>query len=438
MNAEYYKLLKEFIAFKTISNDENFKQECKNCSNWIEWLLTQNWFKVKNIIQYWNPIIVANFMTSLDAETVLIYWNYDISSAEKKEWRKEDPFELYIWKDKLIWRWIAEWKWILLLQMLSIFKLIKENKLKYNITFLIDWEKLIWSIWLKKLLQESLFLQETWLSANLILSSIWTQINNSNTITTGFRWWFKTKIELKASNKKTDVERFWGLVINPAIEWWKLISKLHDSSNQITIPYFYYEVEWISANEKTINWRIPFDKESLIKNLELKILKLESDTDFYTKSCMKPCIEITWFKCCDSEHTIPEKVIITIDTKIVNNQKTAAIITLFEDWIKKTLWTNIDYNINFYCQSDPIKIDIQNNYIQNACSILENLNNQKTTIIASWFTFPIAKIIQDKISKNIVNIPMLNDDCNIHSVMENLDINLIENWYKFTYEFLKK
>lgn len=438
MNAEYYKLLKEFIAFKTVSSNENLKQECKNCCNRIEWLLTQNWFKVKNIIQYWNPILIANYMTSPDAETALIYGNYDTSSAEKKDWWKEDPFELYLWKDKIIWRWIAEGKWILLLQMMSIFRLIKENKLKYNITFLIEWERFIWSTWLKNLLQESLFLQEAWLSANFVLSSIWTLTNDSPTITTSFRWGFDTKIELKTANKKIDTERFWWIVTNPAIEWWKLISKLYDSSNQITIPYFYYEVEWISANEKTMNWRIPFDKDSLIERLELKSIKLDNDLDFYSKSGLKPCIEITWFDCWDFWQTIPDKATITINTKLVNNQKTASIQTLFENRIKWTISNNIDHSITFYGHSEPTKIDIQNTYSQQAISILEKIYNKKAIQVSSWFTFPIAKFAQEKVSKNIINIPLINDDCNIHSTMENFDIELLEKWSEFLYEFFRK
>jgi hypothetical protein len=52
MNPEYYKLLKEFLSFKTISSDENYKQECKNCVKRLEDIFVQNNFKVKIIIKY--------------------------------------------------------------------------------------------------------------------------------------------------------------------------------------------------------------------------------------------------------------------------------------------------------------------------------------------------------------------------------------------------
>jgi len=55
--------------------------------------------------------------------------------------------------------------------------------------------------------------------------------------------------------------------LNPIEEMTKLFSKLYDANNQITIPYFYYEVEEISVNQKILNAKTPFNQESFTKNL---------------------------------------------------------------------------------------------------------------------------------------------------------------------------
>jgi hypothetical protein len=49
-----------------------------------------------------------------------------------------------------------------------------------------------------------------------------------------------------------------------------------------------------------------------------------------------------------------------LSAKLVSNQKTASIQTLFEDWISKNVPNDIDYDFNFSCHSDPIKIRMQN------------------------------------------------------------------------------
>jgi hypothetical protein len=35
-------------------------------------------------------------------------------------------------------------------------------------------------------------------------------------------------------------------------------------------------------------------------------------------------------------------------------------------------------------------------------------------------------------------IPLANEDCNPHGVDENFDIDLIEKWFDFAHEFLRK
>lgn len=438
MNPEYYKLLKEFLSFKTISSDENFKQECKNCAKRLEDLFVQNKFKVKIVIKYWLPILIANYVTNPDVEKLLIYGNYDVTFADKKEWRKDDPYSLYLWKDQIIWKGVAEWKWILLLQMMTVFNMIKENKLKYNVVFLVDGERYIWSMWIKSLLQESLFLSDEWLEANLILSSIWHQIHNLPTFNTGFRWWFQTSITLKSANQKNSVSQWWWILGNPALEWAKLISKLYGLNNQISIPYFYYEVEEVSANQKTINWRIQFGHDERLENLGTKQLKIEDDTDFYTKCGYKPCIEVTSFNCGNPTDTIPESTTINISAKLVPNQKTINIQWLFESWIKTNIPNSMDYDVNFFGHADAVKIQYNNPYVVGALSILEKVYANKVVQISSSYTFPIIKLLQEKISSNIVNIPMVNETCNMHSVMENVDIAMIEKWYQFLSEFLGK
>ena len=58
---------------------------------------------------------------------------------------KENPFN-HIGKDKVIWRGVVDNKWQTLVHILSIIKLIKENKLWYNITFILEWEEEIGSM----------------------------------------------------------------------------------------------------------------------------------------------------------------------------------------------------------------------------------------------------------------------------------------------------
>jgi acetylornithine deacetylase/succinyl-diaminopimelate desuccinylase-like protein len=73
MKAEYYKLLKEYINFKSISTQDSFSNDLENCTNRLLDLFTNNNFKVEKINKYGNPIIIASYHFNSELETGLIY-----------------------------------------------------------------------------------------------------------------------------------------------------------------------------------------------------------------------------------------------------------------------------------------------------------------------------------------------------------------------------
>ena len=89
MIAEYYKLLKEYLWFKSVSTNNNFDQDIKNCSNRLKELFEQNNFQVEVVNKYWNPIIIASYFVDNNLENWLIYGHYDVQNAKQIDWRKK-------------------------------------------------------------------------------------------------------------------------------------------------------------------------------------------------------------------------------------------------------------------------------------------------------------------------------------------------------------
>jgi len=175
MIAKYYQLLKEFIEIPSISIDKEHWTDIKKTAKRLKKVFEEHKMEVQFIEWYWNPIIIAYYEQNKSLPTCTIYWNYDIVAAYKKDWRKEDPFSLYIWKENIYWRWVSDSKWQLLIHMVSIFELIKEKNLWYNIRFFIEWEKLTWSENTKKFIIEN----KEKLNSDFFLISDWNLVNNN-------------------------------------------------------------------------------------------------------------------------------------------------------------------------------------------------------------------------------------------------------------------
>ena len=435
MNAEYYMLLREFLSFKTLSLDYglDYVKEHKKCWEWLQNLFVKYKFNVKIVNWLESPIVIAQYNVADDAETWIIYGHYDVNNAYMRDGWKDDPFSLYFWKDKIIGRGVASGKATTLLNMFNIFRLIQEWQLRYNVIFMIEWEYFQWSKNLKKLLKENKF------KADFFFSNIWTLAQKNPVLTTWFRWSFSSKITLKSAEKTSLVSQYGWMLQNPIHDLSRLLSKIYDSNGRITIPYFYYEMDDLSANEKTLNARFPFDKELVLQEFWVKTMKLE-DIDYYSKNWWKPCIEVTSFISWDSSFStenIQPSASAILNFKLVPNQKVDAIKSLFQEWVKGNLLSDIDYELTFSGEAEPIKLDISNYFANRAETLLRQVSGEKVWEILSGFSLPIAKDMLSN-TQNIVNIPLVNVDSNIDWINENLDVVLLEKWTEFLYEFFRK
>ncbi len=438
MKAEYYKLLKEYIWFKSISTnpDKQFSIEIQNCAKRLNDLFKSHNFKVQIINDYGNPIIIASYEVNKELETWLIYGHYDVQSANQIEWRKEDPFNLYMRKDKIIWRWVVDNKWQTLIHMINIFQLIKEWKLAYNIIFVLEWEEEIWSNGIDKFIQEN----SKKIKADFIMVSDGNIIQDMPVIESWFRWWFNAKLEIQTANTDLHTWIYGGVIPNAIEELNKLFSKLHDINNQVTIPYFYYEAEEVSAIQKTINKQIPFNSSSLEDSFDIKHTKLQN-IDFYSKTGLTPCVEITgisWGHTDYFKNSVPNKATANINFRLVYNQKCDTIKNLFEERIKNTLPKHITYKLSFDLCNKAIKLNNNNKYSQKARILLEKIYNNKVINIYSGWSLPIISTFQEHITSNILSIPLANEDCNMHWINENFKTDLIDKGFQFSYNFFQK
>jgi hypothetical protein len=81
---------------------------------------------------------------------------------------------------------------------------------------------------------------------------------------------------------------------------------------------------------------------------------------------------------------------------------------------------------------------MNNFYIKKAESVLQQVFSLAVFYKYSWWGLPIVEILERVVNTKPVLIPLVNEDCNAHGVNENFDIDLIEKWFQFSYEFFKK
>jgi len=135
---EYRKVAAKLVSFKSVSADPKLRIECKKTAEFLKDLLSSYGFKVELINGYGNPVVLSQYVVDPNLETCLIYGHYDVQPAEKADGWEADPFKLVEKDGRFYGRGIMDDKCQFLIHILTIGKLIKENKLRYNIKFLFE------------------------------------------------------------------------------------------------------------------------------------------------------------------------------------------------------------------------------------------------------------------------------------------------------------
>lgn len=440
MLAEYYQHLKKFIEFETISVDWKHCEQMVDCANWLNHFLSKWNMETQVFTDYGNPIVVASYEVNKNLPTCLIYGHYDVQLIDRSKWRKNDPFSLYIWKDKIFARGVVDNKWQVLIHILTVLDLIEKQQLWFNIKFLLEGGKKIWSVWLSKFLDEN----SEFLDADFSLISGGEIIGDSPCVEAWFRWWFNVKLSMKTASIDFHSGLYGWVVPNALHEMTKLLSKIYDRGNHITIPYFYYDVDSPSIDENMSlkdKCKI-FDQEKFMKTHWVKQILKEKDFSFFEQIWLRPTIQVTgisswytwdWFK-----NAIPSNSVSHLNFRLVWNQQVQNVIKAFKQWLVSNIPDYVSYDMIVEDLHEAIKIDIYNPYVEKVKHILKHVYWKDLIYSYSWWWSPVVKYFTDILWITNILVPFANDDCNMHSVNENFDISLIQKAFDFSKIFLGK
>ncbi|MEI8092524.1 MAG: hypothetical protein WCG98_10665 [bacterium] len=85
MLAQYYNILKDLIAYKSISPDTQYISEMNLTASYLQKLFHEHTWDAEVIANYGNPIVLASYVVDSSLPTCLLYGHYDVQPADKDE-----------------------------------------------------------------------------------------------------------------------------------------------------------------------------------------------------------------------------------------------------------------------------------------------------------------------------------------------------------------
>ncbi len=282
-----------------------------------------------------NPVTYAEKLIDPALPTVLVYAHMDVMPVDPIELWDSPPFEPEIRDGKIYARGADDDKGQGMMHIKAFELMVKTNTLPCNVKFMLEGEEEIGSPSLGKWCEQN----RDMLKADIILVSDTGMIAaDIPSITTGLRGLAYWQVEVTGPSHDLHSGIFGGAVANPINVLCSMIDKMVDKNGKITIPGFYDDVEEVSAEERELLGRAPFNEEEYKKAINVEALSGEAGYTTGERTGIRPSFDVCgiWggYTGEGAKTVLPSKAFAKISSRLVPNQDHHKIAALFAEHFK--------------------------------------------------------------------------------------------------------
>jgi len=437
----------DLIRIPSISSIKEHKDDMyKAAEYWKQLLLDAGADKAEVYDTVGNPVTYGEKIISTDLPTILVYAHMDVMPVDPIELWDSPPFEPEIRDGKIYARGADDDKGQGFMHAKAFEYLVKTNQLNCNVKFMIEGEEEVGSPSLPKWCEDN----KEMLKADVILVSDTGMIApNIPSITTGLRGLAYWEVEVTGPSKDLHSGLFGGAVANPITELSKMITSMLDEDNKVTIPGFYDDVIEVSAEERELLGKAPFNEDNYMKALDVVELFGEKGYTTPERTGIRPSFDLCgiWggYTGEGAKTVIPSKAFAKISTRLVPNQDHEKIAILFKEHFEKIAPKSINVKVTPLHGGQGYVCPIDLPEYKAAEMAIEKVYGTRPVPVRSGGSIPIISSFEDILGIKSILLGFGLESDAIHSPNENFPleqffngIETIPYFYKYYGELLKK
>ena len=279
-----------------------------------------------------HPVVFGEKTIDPSLPTVLIYGHYDVQPVDPLNLWDTPPFEPEVRNDAIYGRGANDDKGQLFMHIKALEYLLLHNKLPCNVKFLLEGEEEIGSPSLTAWASE----HANMLACDTILVSDTTMLDEEvPSINCGMRGLAYVEVEVTGPNKDLHSGHYGGAVANPINVLCRMIASLIDETGHITVDGFYEDVIELSAEDREMLARAPFDIEHYKKSIGVNGVEGEEGYSTLERTGIRPCLDVNgiWggYTGEGAKTVIPSKAHAKISMRLVPKQDHKKIARLFAE-----------------------------------------------------------------------------------------------------------
>lgn len=334
--SRFFDELFSLLRIPSVSSEPEHAEDMSRCAFRLTELLMEAGADSANVYPTaGHPVVFAQKIIDPSRPTVLVYGHYDVQPVDPiGEW-KSDPFEPEIRDGAIYARGANDDKGQIFMHLKAFEYLVKTGQLNHNIKFIFEGEEEISSPSLPAWVRDN----REMLACDVILVSDTTMISAKvPSINCGMRGLAYMEIVVKGPSTDLHSGHYGGAVANPANVLCDIISQLIDKDGRVTIKGFYDDVVELSAEEREMLSRAPFDEEEFAHEIGVRGVRGEKGYTSQERRSIRPCLDVNGivggFTAEGSKTIIPKEARAKVSMRLVPNQRCGKIAELFRKHIK--------------------------------------------------------------------------------------------------------
>ena len=338
----FFEELFSLLRIPSVSAKPEHKEDMYRCAKRLTELLKEAGATEAAVYETVGHPVVYGYKDMGAEKTVLVYGHYDVQPPEPLEKWRTDPFEPVLAKDPvsgedaIYARGANDDKGQLFMHLKAFEFLLKTGQLRHNVKFIFEGEEEIGSPSLPAWVRD----HKDLLKADVILVSDTTMISEKvPSINCGMRGLAYLEVKVTGPNKDLHSGHYGGAVANPINELCALIASFHDADGRVAIPGFYDDVVELSADDRALLNRAPFDLKEYKEFLDIREEKGEKGYNTLERTAIRPCLDVCgiWggYTGAGAKTVLPSVAYAKVSMRLVPNQESAKITALFQEHLQR-------------------------------------------------------------------------------------------------------
>lgn len=346
-----------------------------------------------------------------------------------------DPFTLDERVGRLYARGVVDNKGQVLIHMVSIFELIQQGTLGFNVVFIIEGDEETGQARMRDFLVD----HEDYIQPDFSMFSDGETPEEYPTIDAGFRGGFNATLTLKTSHTDLHSGIYGGATPSAAHELGVFIAGLHDRNNHVSIEGFYDDVDDISDAVLNEHKARGYDLAFHQSHSGTRAILTEPEYDFYTQVGLRPTVQVTGIESGYSgtgyRNSIPSSATAKLNFRLVKSQRAERVIELFKQHMERVLPHYVDYELDYVDPHQGVKINFENSIADRTVQVLTQSHGAVPVKQYCGGGIPIVADLADIYQIPVLSVGLGNIDCGMHAPNENFRIDFIERGLRYSKMF---